>query len=294
MGDVQCGEIALDHLHHHGNGLGARDRQPLVLGHLVQRSAVLSHERLPHRHQIVAGIQAFRNIADGFAERLAVAQMRGAREYVDLRTGVVDVVFAGDVITGAIEQTRQRIAKHGAAAMANMHRSRRIGRHVFDIDLLTGSDRAPAIRGTVAQHRAQRIGPGRRLQREIDEAGSGDIHRRHQIVFAQLRSDSVSQIARLGFRLFRQHHRGIARHVAMRRILGRLDDDARQIDAGGQHAFTDEGVADRVNAREHVGEQMRGRNSRGHGDTGTSLRRRIPAGLHQDGIAVFGGVPPIL
>ena len=120
---------------------------------------MLGRERLPDRHEIVAGIEPFRNFADVFAERLAVAQECRAREHVDLRAGVVDVIFARDVVAGKSQQAAQRIAEHRAAAMADMHRPGRIGRDVFDIDLGAVADRAFAVGRALAQHGAQLVRP---------------------------------------------------------------------------------------------------------------------------------------
>ena len=61
---------------------------------------MLGGERLPDRLQIVAGIKAFRNLADVLAERLAVAQESRPREYIDLRAGVVDIIFPDDIVAG--------------------------------------------------------------------------------------------------------------------------------------------------------------------------------------------------
>ena len=123
--------------------------------HVHQLVAVLFGERLPDRLEIIARIKPFRNGADIFAERLAVTQERRARQHVDLRAGVVDVVFARDVKAGKGQQGRQRIAEHRAAAMADMHRPGRIGRDVFDIDLLARADRRCGHSRALAQHGAQ-------------------------------------------------------------------------------------------------------------------------------------------
>ena len=90
-------------VHHHGDRLGAHDRQPRAFRHRLELVAVLGGERLPDRHEIVAGIEPFRNLADVLAERLAVAQECRAREHVDLRAGVVDVIFARDVVAGEMQ-----------------------------------------------------------------------------------------------------------------------------------------------------------------------------------------------
>ncbi len=53
-----------------------------------------------------------------------------------------------------------------------------------------------------------------------------------------------------------QHHRGIGRHVAMRRIARRLDGHARLVDAGGQQARGDQLLIRAANAREHFGKNV--------------------------------------
>ena len=112
---------------------------------------MLGGKRLPDRLQIIAGIQPFRNLADVLAERLAIAQERRAREHIDLRAGIVDVIFAGDVIARERQQACQRIAEHRAPAVADMHRPGRIGRDIFDIDLFGRADSAAAIGIALAQ-----------------------------------------------------------------------------------------------------------------------------------------------
>ncbi len=190
------------------------------------------------------------------AERLAIAQERRAGEHVDLGAGVVDVVFARDVVARELQQAAQRIAEHRAAAMADMHRPGGVGRDVFDIDLLGRAHWTLAVAGALAQHGAQRVRPGRRLQSQIDEAGAGDVDGCNQIIRAQFGRDRFGEIARFCPGLLGQHHRGIGRHVAMRCITRRLDHDPRQINAGGPAAFGGERAANRVDARQHVGEKM--------------------------------------
>ena len=191
-----------------------------------------------------------------FAERLAVAQERRTREHVDLRAGVVDVIFARDLVPCELQQAAQRVAEHRAAAMADMHRPGRIGRDVFDVDLGAAADRAFAVGHIFAQHGAQLVGPDLGLEGEIDEAGTCDLDGGDQIVGAQLFGDLVGEIARLGPRLLGEHHRGVRRHVAMGRVARRFDHDAGEIDAGGPLALGRQRGADRVHAREHIGKQV--------------------------------------
>ena len=111
--------------------------------HVEQRLPVRLGERLADRHQVIAGIEAFGDLADVLAQRLAIAQERGPREHVDLPAGIVDVILARHVEAGEREQVGQRIAEHRAAAMADVHRARRVGRDVFDVDLFALADSSP-------------------------------------------------------------------------------------------------------------------------------------------------------
>ncbi len=90
-------------------------------GHFQQLFAEILGERFGGRLQIVARIEAGWNFADVLAQRLAIAQMHGAREHVHLPARVVDVVLARDIEAGERQQVGKRIAEHGAAAMADVH-----------------------------------------------------------------------------------------------------------------------------------------------------------------------------
>ena len=141
--------------------------------------------------------------------------------------------------------------------MPDMHRPGRIGGNVFDIDLLARAHRAsPPIGRALAQHCTQRLRPGRCLQGEIDEAGTGNIDGGDQIVRAQPGCDLFGEVAGFCLGLPGQNHRGVGRHIAVRRIARRLDDDARQVNAGGPPAFRRQRAADRVDTRKYVGEKM--------------------------------------
>ena len=136
---------------HGGDGQPRTIRQPLRLGLAEQRLAVRLGQRRADRLQVVAGIEPFRDVADALAQRLAVAQEGRAGEHVDLGAGIVDVVFARHLVAGEGQQVGERIAEHGAAAMADVHRPGRIGRDVLDVDRLAVAEVAAAIGGAGRQ-----------------------------------------------------------------------------------------------------------------------------------------------
>ena len=80
-----------------------------------------------------------RDFADLFTERLAIAQIGGAREHIDLRAGIVDVILARNIVAGKRKQIGKRIAEHGSATVTDMHRSGGIDGDIFDVDLFGGA-----------------------------------------------------------------------------------------------------------------------------------------------------------
>jgi hypothetical protein len=254
--DVERGEIVANRRHHHVDRLLANHRQPPLLWPVEQIVSVFGGERSAHRLEIVAGIQAVRNRTDVLAERLAVAQECRAREHVDLGAGIVDVILARDRKAGAIEQVGERIAEHGAAAMADMHRPGRIGGDVLDIDRRALPHLAAPVVRAGLEHHAQGAGPSGRLERQIDEARPGHLDLGDQRVGAQLFGNRLGELARLLACILRQHHGGIGGHVAVRGVARRLDDDAGLVDAGGQQTVRDQRGVGSAHLVQHGGENI--------------------------------------
>ena len=142
---AERGEIGADQ-RHHLRRRRSRAPAPAILPRSRRaRRAVARGERRAGLLEIVAGIEPSGIAPIGLAQRLAIAQMERARERIDLGAGVVDVVFAVDGEPGLGQQRRQRVADHGAAAVADMQRPGRIGRDIFDIDPRAAAHRRIAV-----------------------------------------------------------------------------------------------------------------------------------------------------
>ncbi len=256
MLDAQRGEILADQCHHHLDGFGAHDRQPLRFRRAAQRISVLRGERSADRLEVVARIKPFRDHADGLAQRLAVAQIGRAREHVDLGAGVVDVILARDGKAGEREQVRQSIAKHGPAAMADMQRSGRIGRNVLDVDRRTRPDIARTVADPEPHRAAQRLDPGSGLERQIDKTRPGHLDLVDEFVGAQSFGNPFGKLARLFAGFLGEHHGGVGRHIAVRGFARRLDGHPRLIDASRQVAGRDQGHIGATHAVENFSEDV--------------------------------------
>ena len=125
--------------------------------------------------QVVAGIEARRDLADVLAQRLAVAQIGRAGERVDLRAGVVDVVFARHLVAGELQQVGERIAEHGAAAVADVHRAGRVGRDVLDVDPLAAAEIGAAVVGALLQDGRDDAVPEARRKLRLRKPGPGHL-----------------------------------------------------------------------------------------------------------------------
>ena len=236
VNDAKRGEIVADHRHHAVDRRLAHGRQPVPFGLAEQGLPVLARQRLADRDEIIAGIEPFGDRTDLLAQRLAITQEGRAGENVDLRAGVVDVVFAGDIVTGESEQCRQGIAEDRAAAMADMHRPGRIRRDIFDIDLRLRLRPAATMLGSGEHRRFQNRGEHGGLQRNVDEARPGDLGLEDIGVLGEFGDDQLGERTRRHAGLLGEHHGGVDRKIAMGRILRRLDHDPRQRKPGGDAA----------------------------------------------------------
>ena len=104
------------------------------------------------------------------------AGVRSGRAYRPA-TRIVDIIFLGDAETRRLEQPRQRIADHRAAAMAHVHRPGRVGRDIFDVDPFVVADVRQAVALALAEDRRQLVAPAVLAEPDVDEPRPGDLDR---------------------------------------------------------------------------------------------------------------------
>src|SRR5690606_13963455 len=149
------------------------------------------------------------------ANEFQVAQPHAGGQDVHLPPGVVDVVFTGGAISRLAQYPHQGIAIGGAAPVANVKGSGRIGR-----DELDEHARQPfAARFTVAWPKlpdlAQEVEPGGRCEEDVDEPGTGDLGAGDEIRCRQVFDDARGQVPRLDAGDARQRHGDIAGEIAV-------------------------------------------------------------------------------
>ena len=165
--DAEQRQVGADQLQHRGDGALAEHGQPLGLRRGGVAVAELRRERRADRDQIVAGIKAVGDGADRLAQRLAVAQVGGAGERVDLRARVVDIVLPHHPMARELQQAGERVADHCAAAMTHVHRPGRVGGDIFDVDRRARARVGAAIFAALLVNQPQLVRPNTLVQPQI-------------------------------------------------------------------------------------------------------------------------------
>src|SRR5690606_19168820 len=192
-------------------------------------------------HDVVAAIAILRprGIVGGLAQR---ARLHRLREVVDLRAGVVVVVLAPDAPAVGVEHARDAVADHRGAAVADVQRPGRVGGHVLDAGYAALAGVVAAVVRALREDGAQLALPGAFGQPEVEEARAGDLDRGDRVARRQRRDQRLRQRARVRLRRPGQQHRGIAGEVAVAAVLGTLDHELRDLQAGRQRAVSAQGL----------------------------------------------------
>ena len=234
--DPQLLEVRLDLLEQHFNRDLARNRQVFLFRLPHQHVAMGLGEPLPDRDHVVAWIKAFGDLADILAQRLPVAQVGRAPELVDLGAGIVHVVFAHHLVAGLLEHIGQRIAEHRAAAMADMHRPRRVGGNVFDLRALARAEVRRAESCTRRNDVPHELPPPCVREANVEEARPRNLDSVDVAVPFEARGQRHRDVPGLLSGALGQHHRRVRGHIAVRRVPRLLDVHAREIEIPRQRS----------------------------------------------------------
>ncbi len=189
---------------------------------------------------VVATVAVFRPAfaVRGQAER---ARLHRAGEVLDLHAGVVVVELALHVPAVGIEHARQAVADGGGAAVADVQRAGRIGRHILDTDVVAVATQVAPVIVALLEHAGGFALVRGGCEVEIDEARAGDLHPRDVVAGRQCLHQRLRQRARIGARCFGQQHRGVGGEVAMLTGLRAFDHEVRRQGVGRQGAVGAQG-----------------------------------------------------
>ena len=115
----------------------------------------------PLRHRVpLAGVQ--------------MAKPDGGGQDVDLESGVVEVIFGGDGVSGAGKDAREGVAVSGAASVSDVEGSGGIGGNEFKVNEFAAGLSAPEVSG-IAEDVAQNGGFGFGAKADINKPGPRDL-----------------------------------------------------------------------------------------------------------------------
>ena len=161
---------------------------------------------------------------------LQIADANRFAEQFHLAAAVVEIIFAGDVEAGGLIQSRDCIAQHRVAAVADGDGSGGIGGEKLDLDFFPSARmQLPCARlpeCAASGRGATNLGmPVRRRHFEVDEAGAGDRD------FADFGGQRDVRLDYFGDRARRltlglgESQRDVRRDVAVRGVARRFDPD---------------------------------------------------------------------
>ncbi len=158
--------------------------------------------------------------------RRGLAGVRGdeaAREAVDLRAVVVEVVLAGDRRALRLQDAGERIADGSPPGAAEVDRTGRVRRDELEVDDLVGARVVRPEGGAGVDDRLGERAGGRGIQPDVDEAGSGDLDARDTGRRAEGGGDLGGELARVRADHLGELHRGVGRPVAVVAVLRTLE-----------------------------------------------------------------------
>ena len=146
-----------------------------------------------------------------------------------LPTGVVEVVLAHHLVTAGFEQSRNRIAEHRVAPVADRERPGRIGADELDLHLQAAARRAAAEAAPLGANLRQPLPPEARRELEVQETRPRDRDGGEVFALRQAASERLGDLPRRPSLGAREHQRQVGSQVSVSRILRNVDSKRGEI-----------------------------------------------------------------
>ena len=154
--------------------------------------------------------------------KLHVARRNRTTKYVHLRTVIVDVVLAENLVPAKFHNIAGRIAKRCPTTMSYMQRAGRICGNKFVIDLFAFAKIGRTPSGTSFTHRLDHFIRSTCAQIEIYEARTSNFNFGHSRSLRQVRNNDLSNFCRSHPARARRSKRNRGGPIAIRRVLRTL------------------------------------------------------------------------
>ena len=128
----------------------------------------------------LVGAERFGRRGGGPAQPFERAGADGVAEYAHLASAVVEVVLARDLVPRRLQQTREHVADHRLAPVAQGQRAGGIGGHELDLGAQAPAGLGAAEFRSEFQHETHQVLPAGLRQPQVQEARSGDLTAGHE------------------------------------------------------------------------------------------------------------------
>ena len=164
----------------------------------------------------------------GTSAQGAVPREERPPEVVHLVADVVDVILADDLVAGELQDPREGVPYGGAAAVADVKRSGRVGRHELEVDGLPLAGLRGAEPGALLQGDREDFPPELLGENDVDEPRAGDRKGREPappVLVAQRRHDLLRHRPRLSPETSGELHRRVGGEIPMGLLPGDFEGD---------------------------------------------------------------------
>src|SRR5699024_8454711 len=110
---------------------------------------------------------------------------QGPAEAVDLRTVVIEVVLAGHLGAGRLEDPAQRVADRRPAGTPQVDGPRGVGRDELEVDPSAGHRLAGAERLALVDHGRDQCALRAGVEPDVEETGAGDLGGTHARILGE-------------------------------------------------------------------------------------------------------------
>ncbi len=217
--DAEVVEARLDVREHEVDAHLAEHLLLLVARDVEQVARVERHHARRDVGDVVAAVAVFRR---GLLE---VAREQAAREAVDLRAVVVEVVLAGHFGALRLEDAGEAVANGGPAHAADVNRPGGVRRDELEVDAHARVQIPVPVVGSGLDDGLRECAGGGRVEGDVDEAGARDIHGGDTVECADLGGEFRRELARVDAERLRKLECDARRPVAVVTVLRALEHD---------------------------------------------------------------------
>ena len=159
-----------------------------------------------------------------FTRKFTITQQDGLAQIIHLISGIVNVIFPGDIVPDCFKQVADDVADNCAACVSDMQWSGGIGADKFHLNFLPGTEIKATEFIMLLVNIVKGLMPDPVLDEKIYKTRPGYLgFLNNPLRIRQVFQNDLRNFTRILFGLGSKNHRDICRIIAMLRVGRRLD-----------------------------------------------------------------------